>query len=118
YGFRGNAQNLDLNRDFTKADSKNARSFAEIFHFLDPDVLVDTHVSDGADYQHTMTLITSQYNKMGKVSGDWVKASFEPSLYKGMKEKDWDMVPYVNVEGSDPSNGFTQFYDAPRYSSG
>ncbi len=118
YGFRGNAQNLDLNRDFTKCDSKNARSFTQIFHFLNPDILVDTHVSDGADYQHTMTLITTQYDKLGKVLGTWVKNTFEPALYKGMKEKDWDMVPYVNVEDTDPSKGFNMFYDSPRYSSG
>ncbi len=118
YGFRGNAQNLDLNRDFTKCDSKNAKSFTEIFHFLNPDILVDTHVSDGADYQHTMTLITSQYNKMGEELGNWVKNVFEPSLFKGMKEKNWDMVHYVNVEDKDPSKGFSMFYDSPRYSSG
>jgi hypothetical protein len=118
YGFRGNAQNLDLNRDFTKCDSKNARSFTEIFHFLDPDILVDTHVSDGADYQHTMTLITSQYNKLGEELGSWVKDVFEPALFKGMKEKNWDMVHYVNVEDKDPSKGFSMFYDSPRYSSG
>jgi len=118
YGFRGNAQNLDLNRDFTKCDSKNARTFTEIFHFLNPDILVDTHVSDGADYQHTMTLITTQYNKLGEVLGSWVKNVFEPSLFEGMKEKNWDMVPYVNVDDSDPSRGFSMFYDSPRYSSG
>jgi hypothetical protein len=39
YGFRGNAQNLDLNRDFIKMDSKNAKAFANIFHFLNPDIL-------------------------------------------------------------------------------
>ncbi|MEI8059764.1 MAG: M14 family zinc carboxypeptidase, partial [Ferruginibacter sp.] len=54
YGFRGNAQNLDLNRDFTKCDTKEAKSFDAIFHLLDPDILIDNHVSDGADYQHTM----------------------------------------------------------------
>ncbi|MBS1736117.1 MAG: M14 family metallopeptidase [Bacteroidetes bacterium] len=118
YGFRGNAQNLDLNRDFTKCDSKNARAFTEAFHLLNPDVLVDTHVSDGADYQYTMTLISSQYDKLGKDLGTWVKNVFDPSLYKGMKEKKWDMVPYVNVEDSDPTKGYSQFYDAPRYSSG
>ncbi|MFY8004620.1 MAG: M14 family zinc carboxypeptidase, partial [Chitinophagaceae bacterium] len=53
YGFRGNAQNLDLNRDFTKCDSENAKSFAAIFHWLKPHILLDTHVSDGADFQHT-----------------------------------------------------------------
>ena len=71
--FSGNAQNLDLNRDFTKCDSKNARSFAEIFHYLNPDILIDNHVSDGADYQHTMTLITTQYDKLGTDLGHWLK---------------------------------------------
>ncbi|MDQ6890221.1 MAG: M14 family metallopeptidase, partial [Bacteroidota bacterium] len=118
YGFRGNAQNLDLNRDFIKCDSKNARSFTEIFHYLNPDILMDNHVSDGADYQHTMTLITTQYNKLGKVLGDWLKNIFVPALDAGMKNKGWDMVPYINVEDTDPAYGFTQFYDAPRYSSG
>lgn len=118
YGFRGNAQNLDLNRDFTKNDSKNARSFIEIFHFLDPDILIDNHVSDGADYQHTITLISTQYNKQGEALGQWVKNNFDPLLYQGMKKKNWDMVRYVNVDGADPFVGFSQFYDAPRYSSG
>lgn len=45
YGFRANARHYDLNRDFTKADSRNARAFAQLFHAVDPDVLVDTHVS-------------------------------------------------------------------------
>jgi Zinc carboxypeptidase len=118
YGFRGNAQNLDLNRDFIKCDSKNARSFTEIFHFINPDILIDNHVSDGADYQHVMTLITTQYDKLGKDLGTWVKNTFEPSLFLGMKNKGWDLVPYVNVEDTDPSAGFAQFYDSPRYSSG
>jgi len=118
YGFRGNAQNLDLNRDFTKCDSKEARSFAQIFHLLDPDILIDNHVSDGADYQHTMTLLTSQYNKLGGDLGNWLKESFEPQLYKGMTEKKWDMVPYVNFETETPDKGMEMFYDPPRYSSG
>jgi hypothetical protein len=118
YGFRGNAQNLDLNRDFTKCDSRNARAFTEIFHYLNPDILVDTHVSDGADYQHTMTMLTTQYDKLGKELGAWLKDIFEPALFQGMKRKKWDMVPYVNVEDKDPTQGFTMFYDSPRYSSG
>lgn len=118
YGFRGNAQNRDLNRDFTKNDTKNTRSFTEIFHYLKPDILVDTHVSDGADYQYTMTLITTQYDKQGPIVGDWVKNNFEPALFAGMKNKNQEMIPYVNLDGTDPSKGFSQFNDAPRYSSG
>ncbi|MBU9937376.1 MAG: M14 family metallopeptidase [Ferruginibacter sp.] len=118
YGFRGNAQNLDLNRDFTKCDSKEARSFAQTFHGLDPDILIDNHVSDGADYQHTMTLLTTQYDKLGADLGRWLKDDFEPQLYKGMAEKNWDMVPYVSFETASPDRGMVMFFDPPRYSSG
>jgi hypothetical protein len=69
FGFRGNSQNLDLNRDFIKCDSKDARAFTEIFHILDPDVFVDNHVSNGADYQHIITRLASQHNKLGGEMG-------------------------------------------------
>lgn len=118
YGFRGNAQNLDLNRDFIKNDSRNAKAFAKIFHYLNPDILVDNHVSDGADYQHTMTLLTSQHNKLGPIMGAYLHDVFEPSLYKGMEQKNWNLIPYVSFEGGNPERNWTAFYDAPRYSSG
>ena len=118
YGFRGNAQNLDLNRDFIKCDSKNATSFAEIFHFLNPDIFIDNHVSDGADYQHTMTLLTTQQNKLGGAIGNFLHNNFEPALYKSMKAKNWPMCPYVNFETANPDKGWEAFYDGPRYSSG
>ena len=53
YGFRGNAQNYDLNRDFIKTDTENAKSFSKIFHLVKPDIFIDNHVSNGADYHHT-----------------------------------------------------------------
>lgn len=118
YGFRGNAQNLDLNRDFIKSDSREAKEFARIFQFLNPDILVDNHVSDGADYQHTMTLLTSQHSKLGSVLGQYLHDVFEPSLYKGMEQKNWPLVPYVSFEGGNPERNWVAFYDAPRYSSG
>ncbi len=118
YGFRGNAQNLDLNRDFTKCDSREARSFAQLFHWLQPDILIDNHVSDGADYQHTMTMLTTQYDKLGADLGYWLRDVFEPQLYAGMKAKSWPMCPYVNFETTDITKGMEQFYDPPRYSSG
>ena len=118
YGFRGNAQNLDLNRDFTKLDSRNASSFNAIFHWLDPHILIDNHVSDGADFQHTMTLLTSQYDKLGRPLGNFLRNRFEPAIYTHMKTKGWDLFPYVNFGAYDLSRGMTQFYDPPRYSSG
>ncbi len=118
YGFRGNAQNLDLNRDFTKNDSKEAQRFATIFHWLNPDILIDNHVSDGADFQHTMTLISTQYDKLGPVAGKWLKDFFEPQLYSGMKERNWDLIPYVEFDAANFEKGIDMFYETPRYSSG
>ena len=117
-GFRGNSQNLDLNRDFIKCDSKEARAFAEIFHLTDPDVFIDNHVSDGADYRHIMTLLTSQHNKLGGIMGEYLNKQFEPALYSLMKEKGFDLVPYVNSFGDTPENGWPEYWDSPRYSSG
>jgi hypothetical protein len=117
-GFRGNAQNLDLNRDFIKCDSKEALSFSKIFHRLDPDVFVDNHVSNGADYQHVMTLLTTQHNKLGGVMAHFLNTTFEPALYKFMQAKGFEMVPYVNHSAETPDKGWIQFWDSPRYSSG
>ncbi|HET9747622.1 MAG TPA: M14 family metallopeptidase [Chitinophagaceae bacterium] len=118
FGFRGNSQNLDLNRDFIKCDSKEARSFAEIFHLTDPDVFLDNHVSNGADYQHIMTLICTQHNKLGGVLGEFLNKTFEPALYASMKDKGYDLIPYVNAFGDSPDNGWPEFFEGPRYSSG
>ncbi len=118
YGFRGNAQNLDLNRDFIKNDSKEAKTFARIFHYLNPDIFIDNHVSDGADYQHTMTLLTTQQSKLGGPIGQFMHTVFEPSIYTKMTAKKWPICPYVNFETANPDKGWDAFYDPPRYSSG
>lgn len=119
FGFRGNSQNLDLNRDFIKSDSRDARAFEAIFHLLDPDVLVDNHVSNGADYQHIMTLLCAQHSKLGGELGTFMHTAFEPGLYALMKQKGYDLVPYVNFSGETPESGdWTAFYDAARFSSG
>lgn len=118
FGFRGNAQNLDLNRDFIKNDSREAKTFVEIFHWLNPDIFIDNHVSDGADYQHTMTLLSTQQSKLGGEIGNFSHTVFEPALFKSMEQKKWPMCPYVNFETANPDSGWDAFYDPPRYSSG
>ena len=118
YGFRGSAQNLDLNRDFVKMDARETRSLVKLFHLLDPDIFIDNHVSNGADYQHVMTLLAGQHNKLGGRSGRFMHNVFEPLLYKDMKTRGYDMVPYVNHFGNTPERGWMEFYDSPRFSSG
>lgn len=118
YGFRGNARNYDLNRDFIKCDTKNAKTFAEIFHLVKPDVFIDNHVSNGADYQYTLTHLFTQHNKLGGDLGNYIHSEMMPKLEGKLTAKDWDITPYVNVFNSVPEKGFSQFMDYPRYSTG
>lgn len=117
-GCRANSLNYDLNRDFIKCDAKESRSFAEIFHMLLPEVFIDNHTSNGADYQHTMTLLTSQHNKLGGNLGNFLHKEMEPWLFEDMKNKGIEMIPYVNHFGPNPEKGWEAFWDSPRYSSG
>ncbi len=118
YGFRGNARNLDLNRDFIKCDSENARAFSRIFTRLQPDVFVDNHVSDGADYTYTMTLISTQSDKLGGKTGKYLKEKMEPALFSGMDQLGDPMMHYVNTMGNTPQSGILEFLETPRFASG
>lgn len=118
YGFRGNARNYDLNRDFVKSDSENAKAFAKVFHTITPDVFVDNHVSNGADYQYTLTHLFTQHNKLGGELGAYLHNKMMPTLEQNLATKNWDITPYVNVFNTVPDHGFTQFLDTPRYSTG
>ena len=118
YGFRGNSRNYDLNRDFIKSDTKNAKTFAEIFHLVQPDVFIDNHVSNGADYQYTITHLFTQHNKLGGKLGEYVHKTMQPSIEKKMSAKGLEMTPYVNVFNDVPEEGFSQYLDSPRYSTG
>lgn len=118
YGFRGNAQNLDLNRDFIKIDAKETQSLVELFHHFDPAIFIDNHVSNGADYQHIMTLLSVNPQKQGYYMGDYFQSKMEPEVYQSMKQKGYDLVPYVNHFGNTPDSGWQQFYEPPRFASG
>jgi hypothetical protein len=118
YGFRGNARNYDLNRDFIKADTRNAKAFYSIYHDIHPDLFIDNHVSNGADYQYTLTHLFTQHNKLGHAAGAFVHNSLQPKLEKRLADRGLPITPYVNVYNSPPDEGFSQFLDHPRYSTG
>ncbi|WP_405607096.1 M14 family metallopeptidase [Polaribacter sp. Asnod1-A03] len=118
YGFRGNARNYDLNRDFIKQDSRNSAAFAEIFHTVNPDIFIDNHVSNGADYQYAITHLFTQHNKLGGNLGTFLQNEMRPDLEKSLEGKGVIITPYVNVWGNTPEAGWSQFFDSPRYSTG
>jgi hypothetical protein len=118
YGFRGNYQNLDLNRDFIKGDSQNSQSFQEIFNTWKPEVFVDNHTSNGADYQYIMTLIPTQKDKLQPLLAKYLTNTFVPDLYKQMEKAGYPMTPYVNSVGATPESGIEGFLETARYSTG
>lgn len=118
YGFRGNARNFDLNRDFIKQDTKNAATFTEIFHKVNPDVFIDNHVSNGADYQYAITHLFTQHNKLGGKLGMFLENEMRPAIEQSLENKGIPITPYVNVWGTTPEAGWSQFFDSPRYSTG
>ncbi|MFC1785750.1 M14 family zinc carboxypeptidase [Candidatus Neomarinimicrobiota bacterium] len=118
YGFRGNARNLDLNRDFIKLDSENAKSITKIFHEWNPDFFIDTHTTNGADYQHIMTLIGSHPLNFPQVTQDFVKTELLPNLYLSMDKFGFPMVPYVSPVKRTPDSGLLSGISSPRYSNG
>ena len=118
YGFRGNARNYDLNRDFIKTDTRNTKSFVEIFHKINPDIFIDNHVSNGADYQYKLTYIMTQHNKLGTVLGNFLNTEMMPSLVSDLHKKGIETTPYVNAFADTPDKGFAQFFESPRYATG
>ncbi|MBS7565800.1 hypothetical protein KHS38_15440 [Mucilaginibacter sp. Bleaf8] len=118
YGFRGNYRNLDLNRDFIKGDSRNALAFMQILNTWQPEVFLDNHTSDGADYQYVMTLIETQKDKQQPLLANYTSKTLSPELYKRMAASGYEMIPYVESEKATPDSGIVAFLETPRFSSG
>jgi hypothetical protein len=118
-GVRRNPRFLDLNRDFVKQESREARSFASIFRFLDPDVFLDTHTTDGSDHQFTLTLIATQPDNMSKGMQDFFRGKMLPSLYSRMKDDSKsEIIPYVEYSDHGPVKAILGYEESPMLSTG
>ncbi|MGX4643766.1 M14 family zinc carboxypeptidase [Massilia sp. SYSU DXS3249] len=118
FGFRGNSRHLDLNRDFVKCDTLTAQVFNKLFATWDPDVMVDTHTSNGADYSYTMTLIHTQADKLGGELGAFLTGTMLPAMYAEMDKRGWPTCPYVNPVKDSPDHGIAEFLETARFSTG
>lgn len=118
YGFRANALNLDLNRDFIKMDARNTWGLVRALAAWDPDVYFETHVSNGADHRYVMELLTTQDDKLGPDLARFMKDMLVPELYAWMDRRGMAMCPYFETVAEVPDSGLYGFYDSPRYSTG
>ena len=118
YGFRGNARNLDLNRDMVKMDSRNAEALVAALRYWDPDLLIDTHTTDGADHRYTMNLLLTQDDKLEEPLKAFAQQVLVPGLYNWMDRKEILMGPYYEGVHEVPDSGLVGFNDTPRYTTG
>ena len=117
YGFRGNAQNLDLNRDFIKLDSRNAKSLVALMAMEQYDLFIDNHTSNGADYQYVLTYFHTRPEKLQPGLTD-VLLPFEKSLKERLQSNQWPTAPYVETIKTVPDSGLFAFWEGGRYATG
>lgn len=117
-GSRDNGRQLDLNRDFVKCDSLSAQIFNRFFTDWDPDVMVDTHTSNGADYTYTMTLIPTQTDKLGGGLGEFMRNTMLDAIDADMDRRGWPTCPFMLRLRDLPEQGIRHLLDVPRFSTG
>lgn len=116
-GWRVNARNLNLNRDFTKLDSPEIRNVARILDEYDPDFFIDTHSTDGVVYQYDVTYCN---NGMGwaKNGTVWMDKVMTPRVFGELK--DYGHKPNVCIsmnDNEDITQGYYPYYsDYARFS--
>jgi len=118
-GWRTNSRNLNLNRDYMKADSPEMRAWLKIFNEYLPDIFVDCHTTDGADYQYVATYALETFGNMDKDLTNWVQQTYEPFLVEIMKQKSTPIFPYVSFRNwHDPRSGLMRGVGTPMISQG
>jgi hypothetical protein len=119
-GWRGNGTNLNLNRDYLKADAPETRAFLAMFHRWLPDFFVDDHVTDGADFQYDVTFTIDDGPNVPAGTAAWVDRVATPTLERYVDAHGHLASPtYITfVSDHDPASGLAFNNDPPRYSTG
>ena len=116
-GWRTNAVNLNLNRDYTKLETAGIQAVTEVINSYDPDLYIDIHVTDGADYQYDITygyVATGGYSP--EVSS-WLSTAFQPEVDQALKDNGHIPGPLLfAANGNDFTEGNVAFSFSPRFS--
>ncbi len=116
-GWRTNALNLNLNRDYTKLETAGISAMARVINSYDPDLYIDIHVTDGADYQYD---ITYGYVATGGYSpqiSSWLSTYFQPEVDQALKDQGHIPGPLLfAANNEDFTEGNIAFSFSPRFS--
>jgi hypothetical protein len=95
-GTRANAQNLDLNRDYVKAEAPETRASLAMFNAWDPDVFVDLHTTDGSFHGYALTYSPS-LSPAAVFGGVYARDSLLPVLRSRMRLREgFEVFDYGN----------------------
>ena len=118
-GWRVTAQNLNLNRDYMKADAPEMRAMLKLFADWLPDFYVDCHVTDGMDYQYDVTFSMELYPNLDPEIVLWLKQSYLPTMITEVETSGHGISPYVAArDDRNLSKGFAAGAGTPRFSTG
>jgi hypothetical protein len=118
-GWRTTAQNLNLNRDFLKADSPEMQAWLKLYQQWQPGFVIDIHVTDGADYQYVMTYGLDTQGNLDEGLTDWTTTALIPEMETYMDKAGFPAFPYIMFrKWHDPRSGLRSSVAGPRFSTG
>jgi len=118
-GWRTTAQNLNLNRDYTKADAPEMRAMLGLIRIWDPLVCADLHVTDGADFQPDVSLQAEPINQ-GDAHLYPLGRELRDALISRLARSGSMPLPFYPdlARTDDPASGFLLTVYSPRFSTG
>jgi len=117
-GYRATANGINLNRDFLRIVSPEAKAMARLVSMFRPHLHVDNHVTNGSDHQWVLTWLVAEAPQLDPAVDAWVEQHL-PRVFGNTEAAGHANGPYVNlVSGSDPTKGMVWDVAQPRYSSG
>ncbi len=119
-GWRGNGTNINLNRDYMKADAPETRAFLKMFHRWLPDFFVDDHVTDGMDYQYDVTFGIDAGPDVAPETASWIRQTVTPELAERVNAAGHMAFPsLIDLnDDTDPAKGLSFTLNKPRFSTG
>jgi murein tripeptide amidase MpaA len=118
-GWRTNARNQNLNRDFTKLDTPGVRAVVRVIREWQPDLYLDLHVTDGADYQYDITFGGNGRRGWSAAIGNWIEDIYRPAISAGLTAQGHAPGGLIfAANGQDMRDGFLTWTGDPRFSNG
>lgn len=115
-GWRVTSQNLNLNRDYAKAEAPEMQALLKLLHRWDPILYADLHVTDGAKFQHDVS-VTFEPSNLGPEGLRSQGKSLQVSLFSELEAKGHlpvNFYPSFNTD-DDPASGFAYGWPPPRF---